>query len=411
MHRNLVVLLLAACVAAPLEAQRLPQRPRLPAAADTNDAIAYFQHGLDNIERDPAAADAAFYWASRLDPMSPQSLYARGVAQLLRDPRRLVRYLQRESRTMGLGAVRTIDSLRFRAEMQDPFLHRGLDELLLFTWAKNASRSEDWFGTSSSAGAGAVSGQRTASNASGITGSTERFLEETDQYSRGRLYYSQGDLRNALLYFALANRGQEVDWLYAERARAFMELRQLDSALSALTSALRLRRGPNDDWNRPVFESQAAWQFAYGRILEDRRDTASARAAYEHAIVADPNYYPALLRLGVLALTQRDTAGAVGVLRRVIDRPDVQYFALAVSATLLDRIGRREVAIEALRKATTMEPQASAGWLMLARALESGADTTGAVNAYRRYLVIAPRADAQRTSATAAIGRLGGSLP
>ena len=401
------VLLIAAATPSGAQ-QRVPRRPRLMVAnADTNDATLYFQLGLEKLERDPGVAADAFYWAMRLDPMSPQSLYARGVALLLRDPQRLVKYQQRDARTMALPAVRGIDSLRFLAEMQDPFLHRGLEELQLFAYAKNAPRSEDWFGTSQSTGAGSVTGSRAGGQvAAGIAGQTERFLEENDQIARGQLYYSQGELRNALQYLNVGMRNRELDWVYAERARIFMELRQVDSAANNMWQALRLRQGPNDDWSRHVYESHAAWQFAHGRMLEDRRDTAAARAAYERSISQDPNYYPALMRLGALALVQGDSAGAAGVFRRVVDRPDVQFFACAVSATLLSRMGRHDAAVAALRKATTVEPLASAGWLMLARASEAARDTAGAVSSYERYLALAPRVEAARPTAVSALERL-----
>ena len=410
MRRHVVlILLLAAGTAPPLRAQqRAPRRPRLEASADTNDAAVYFQVGLDRLERDPTTAADAFYWAARLDPMSPQALYARGVALLLRDPQRLVKYQQRDARILGLPAVRGIDSLRFLAEMQDPFLHRGLEELQLFMYAKNASRSEEWFGSSSNTGAGTLTGGTRAggSTSSGIAASTEHFLEENDQLARGQLYYSQGELRSALQYLAIAMRNHELDWVYAERARIFAEMRQTDSAASSMWNALRLRQGPNDDWSRHMYETTAAWQFAHGRVLEDRRDTAAARAAYERAWAADPNYYPALLRLGTLALQQGDTAGAVGALRRVVDRPDVQFFACAVAATVFNRIGRRDAALAALRKATTIEPLASAGWLMLARTYQSAHDTTNAVAAFERFVALAARADAALPTAATTLATL-----
>jgi tetratricopeptide (TPR) repeat protein len=409
---RLVPLLLIAASAVSLEAQQAPRRPRLSGDADTNDAAAYFQLGLDKARTDPNGADAAFYWASRLDPMSPQSLYARGIVQILRDPARLVRYQQRDARTLAQPQVRTIDSLRYRAEMADPFFHRGMDELLLFAWGKAASHgSEEWFGTSSSAGAGAVSDSRGASNASGIANALERFLEENDPYGRGQLYYSQGDLRNAVLYLGIAQRNRAADWVWADRARAFMELRQVDSALANLGQAIESRTGASDDDAHHVYESTAAWTFALGRVLEDRRDSAAARRAYQRALAADPGYYPATLRLGILALGARDTAAAVGALQDVVRRPDAQFFATAVAATVLSRIGRRDEALAALRRGTEIEPWASSGWLMLGRGLEGASDTTGAVNAYQRYLALAPRGDAARPNATASLGRLRGSTP
>ncbi len=404
---RLAILLLAATLAAPLEAQRAPRRPRLAAEADTNDANAYFQLGLTRLERDPGTAEAAFYWAARLDPMSPQALYAEAVAALLRDPGRLVRHLQRDTRTLAAPAVLAIDSLRFRAEMQDPFLHRGMDEMLLFAFVKAAPRRDEFLGT---AGSAPVSSNGSASTDAGQRDETERYLERNDPYARGQLYYSQGQLRDALQYWAIAMRTHVVDWVWADRARAWVELRQLDSAAAAMREAIRARRGSGDDTPRHVYESSAAWQFALGRILEDRHDTAAAREAYAAAAAADPAYYPATLRLAVLSLQSRDTASASAALDQVVQRPDVQFFACAVAATILDRIGRRDAAVAALRRATDIEPAASAGWLMLARALDAGHDAAAA-EAYQRYLALAPRNDIGRGTATAALARLRGTSP
>ncbi len=411
---------LAACLFAlatvPLAAQqRVPRRPRLPSGADTNDATAYFQLGLSRVEIDPSTGEAAFYWASRLDPQSPQALYAMYIARLLRDQGRLVKYLQHDMNTMANPAVRAIDSLRYRAEMTDPFFHRGMDELLLYAWAHEAARgTDDFVGTSSSAGTGALPGERTVgtsatgSNNTGINVATEQFLRENDPYALGQLHYSRGELREALRLWILAQRTQALDVIWEERGRAWMELRQLDSAKVSLDSALRRRRGANDDMDHHVYESIAAWEFARGRILEDMRDTSAAREAYERALGLDDNYYPALVRLGLLALVQHDTANAAGAIRRALDRPNVQFPACTMAATVFDHMNRHDAAVAALQKATQLEPFASTGWLMLARALEPN-DTAGSVAAYQRYLALAPRNDGSRLLATQALARLQGS--
>jgi tetratricopeptide (TPR) repeat protein len=418
MKRCLVAMLLV-LGAAPLVAQRVPRRPRLPAGADTNDAIAYFQFGLSRVELDPSQGEAAFYWAARLDPMSPQAQYALGIARLLKDKGRLIRYEQNDLPVLALPAVRAIDSLRFRAEMIDPFFHRGMDELLLFAWAKEAAHSTDAFlGTSSSAGSGALEGNRTvgatstgSNNSGGIAIATEQFLRENDPYALGQLHYSRGELREALQLWSAAQHTLAQDMVWQERARAFAELRQLDSASAMMTAALRHRRGANDDPTLHVYQTIAAWEFARGRVLEDLRDTAGAREAYERSLGSDDNYYPALLALGRLALQQRDTANAAGAIRRAIDRPDVQFFACTVAATVLDRLGRHDAAVAALRKATQMEPFAPAGWLLLARSLESPRDSAGATAAYQQYLTLAARNDPSRMLATQALARLHGTAP
>ena len=420
MMRRLGLLLIAVLAAAPLEAQRAPRRPRLPASADTNDATAYFQLGLERVERDPGGADAAFYWAARLDPMSPQTTYARHIAALLRmDQARLVRYLNRDPRLLDDAGVRGMDSLRFRAEMQDPFVHRGMDELLLFAYVKASARTDSWLGgpagpenarSSLATPSGSASGAT-----SGIVAATEQHLESGDPYLRGLLDYSRGQLRSALRYWGRAlntanpdpNRARAVaDWVHAERGRAFAELRQLDSAQASYQEAVRWRRGANDNSELHVYQSAAGWRYALGRILEDRRDTAAARAVYQHAVDWDPMYYPALLRLAVIDLQQADTAGAMAKLGRVVNEPQVQFFALASAATIYNSMGRRAEAVEALRKATTLEPLASVGWHLLGQSLAAGQDSPGAIAAYEKYLALAPQNDRLRPTAERALAQL-----
>ena len=415
MFRSLSALLIAVLVAAPVAAQRAPRRPRLPSAADTNDATAYFQLGLERVERDPGQADAAFYWAGRLDPMSPQTSYARHIAALLRmDPNRLVRYLNRDPRVMDASDVRGMDSLRFRAEMQDPFVHRGMDELLLYAFVKAAGRTDEWFGPAptGTGRSGVASGVAGTSGAnSGLLAATEQFLESADPYLRGLLYYSRGQIRNALQYWGIAlrdvnTRDAHIGWIYAERARAWAELRQLDSAQTQMMEAIRLRQGPNDNSDLHAYQSAAAWRYALGRILEDRRDTAAARAIYDHVVSWDPTYYPAHLRLAVIDIQQRDTAAALSRLRRAVDEPTVQFFGLASAATVYSSIGRHAEAVAALQKATTLEPFASAGWHLLGQSLALTQDSAGAVAAYQKYLALAPRNDRLRPAAERALASL-----
>ena len=68
MRRLLVAAVLLAAAIPPVSAQRLgppEKRPRLDAGADTNDALAYYNFGVAQFEREPQQAAAAFYWAAR----------------------------------------------------------------------------------------------------------------------------------------------------------------------------------------------------------------------------------------------------------------------------------------------------------------------------------------------------------
>ena len=67
----------------PLPGQEPPPRPELAAGADTNSANAYYEFGLERLERRPKRAADAFYWACRLEPTWAEPWYAQWVARLL----------------------------------------------------------------------------------------------------------------------------------------------------------------------------------------------------------------------------------------------------------------------------------------------------------------------------------------
>ena len=85
-------------VATLLSAQnRIPRRPSLPAAADSNDWEAYYDAGVEWLNnREHANAEAAFYWSSRLNPRRAEPFYARYATAWARDVQRFSRYLQHE---------------------------------------------------------------------------------------------------------------------------------------------------------------------------------------------------------------------------------------------------------------------------------------------------------------------------
>lgn len=386
-------LLPALLLAAAAQAQE-PRRPRLPADADTNDAVAYFRFGEERVERLPEQALAAFYWTYRLEPSSPQALYAQYVARLLRDKQRLVRHVERDPRALSQPQLLAIDSLLLRANMQDPFFHRGMEELLLLAYAQNAPRNEEWFGRSEDYGS------------AGIVRRMEQHFEQSDPYSRGRLYYSHNELRNALQYYAIALRNQDVAWLHAERGRAWAELRQLDSAKASFERAILLSRQPGQVMAQHPHESRVMWNYALGRIQENRSDLAAARAAYEESLRENPGFSPAALRLGLLAVGTRDSSTALFRLAQATLPPATPFWILTAAASGMSRIGQQDSVIALLRRATEAEPFASGGWLLYAQTLASAGRNADAIPAYERYIALAPRNDIARAAAITRLQQL-----
>lgn len=109
------------------QGQGAPERPELPANADHNDWSAYYDKGVALLRSDPVGSEAAFYWASHIAPDRAEPLFARWVAFHNRDQRRFLAYLDDDRKTLADPDVRAADSLRLRAMIRNPFLHRGLE--------------------------------------------------------------------------------------------------------------------------------------------------------------------------------------------------------------------------------------------------------------------------------------------
>lgn len=117
-HLALTALAAALLLAEPLAAQAaapVPRRPKLAAAADTNDWGQYFDLGVEMINRRNGDFAAAFYWAARLNPERAEPQFARWVAFHRSDYHRWTRYLERDPRVLRDPAVLSADSLRLRA--------------------------------------------------------------------------------------------------------------------------------------------------------------------------------------------------------------------------------------------------------------------------------------------------------
>jgi len=106
--------------------ERIPKRPELPAAADTNNWEAYYDAGVEWLNnREHANAEAAFYWSSRLNPRRAEPLFARYTTAWARDIQRFGRYLQRDPEKPLAEEMQRIDSLRYRAVLRNPLVFQG----------------------------------------------------------------------------------------------------------------------------------------------------------------------------------------------------------------------------------------------------------------------------------------------
>lgn len=383
-------------VCAPLGAQRLgPEvpRPRLAAAADTNDPLAYLEHGMAIItERAEEAADA-FYWAARMDPSAPGALYGRRVALLMRRPGDLNNYMTGNRRARENKEFLAIDSLQLRAQQLNPMMYRSLDRVLLYTWYYNDHRR-----------AGGTLSRREFER------EIQYILASYPPASRAFLMYGLGQFEQAIIEYEEAiKRVRNPISLRIERARVLGLRERYGEAIEEFTKALTALKSREERRGEYVvfYDSKALLEHSIGLMHLRAGAKDSARAAFGRAMTEDLAYYPAHLELGQLALSENDSVTAVAELglaaELAVDEPYVHLlYGKNLAAT-----GQHEDALGPLRKAVEMEPYYAAAHFALASSLEATGDQDGARAAYQRYLDLGPRREsAQRAAAAAKISSL-----
>lgn len=356
MHRLLLSAVAALVALAPHAGAQ--SRPQLPRDADPNDWESYFTLGQRIFLNSPRQAEAAFLWASRLDPTRAEPLLARWAAFYAGDDGLWIDYLNDDPGTLRRDDVAANEELLRMAYVRNPFVHRGMEAALLSRLGARLRWSR----------------------------ATEAFLD-----------YGRGEFGDAARDFGrLVERNPADDLrLRHYRALSFIGAGQLDSAaveIEALLAALRLREA------RVVgtgYQSKALWEQALGLLYEIRGDTAASRRAYERSLEEDVTWYPA--RMGLYRLEVRDGNVAAGVeqLRQALEvAPDDGVLRLEHCNALLDA-GRPTEALEHCRASLELHPDWADAYLRLGRAHDMVGQANSAAEMYRAYLQRAPRRQAR----------------
>jgi tetratricopeptide (TPR) repeat protein len=373
----------AVFLATSADAQRAPRRPVLPAAADTNDARAYYDLGVRSMGRRPELAADAFYWAVELRPGWADALYGRHTAMLLRDPRRMIQY-QSSGRARSSAEARQIDSLYLRALRSDPFVQRRFEPELTRMWV----------------GALIAGGDPTrVDDQTLLSYYTDQVMADLPPIMRARVKAAQGKLPEAAQAFSEAlrsrrNSSETRGWILQERARMFALVGNDERALADLDSAVNLQVERDERELVRFYESKAVLHHSRGLIFERAGKTGEAREAYSRALEEDLSYAPAHLRLGLLA--PAETAPDDATLR-------ILY------GTLLSRLRRLDEAAAQLDAATKLAPHHADGWLVLGMVKQLKGDVEGMLSACRDYLARAPRDDPRRPAVEEIVANASGA--
>lgn len=387
MRRLLVAAVLLAAAIPPVSAQRLgppEKRPRLDAGADTNDALAYYNFGVAQFEREPQQAAAAFYWAARINPGWGDPLYARRAALIVASPVRLRNVMRGDRRTLQSDEMRRLDSLQFRALMLSPFLYRKLDRRMLVVYIKNQI------------------GESSRESSPSLDYEIDRYLRDSDSEMRGWLAYSDGNLTNALdLYARALKSSRNKASVRLDRARIFAMQNRVDSATAEFNLALDEMRKKDEKDLVVFYNSKALAEFSIGVLLEGADSANAAREAYGRALQEDLSYYPAHLKLGLLALGTHDTTTAMSELALATqlapDEPYVHY----MNGYVLGASRHLEESVAELQKAIELEPYFPLPYILLGRVEETRGKGKEAEAAYQHFLDHASANDPQRPFAGA----------
>ena len=368
-------------VTSPLSAQRggkpVP-RPKLRDVTDTNDAQAYYDAGLQRINNDPDYAADAFYWAARINPGWGDPLYGRRAALLMQKRTLLNAYMADNYRSRG-KELSALDSLYAHALMLNPFLYRRLDRQLFITWLTDGDR------------------QAQAEYAYEINTAIMRAPPATQAWYA----YSNGNFPRALeLYGRAIEQSRETAGLHIERARILGMRNEVESSVAEFQLALGELRQKDDKKLVVVYNSKALAEYSIATLLEGAGDAKKARDAYGRALQEDLSYYPAHMRLGLLALTEGDTTAAMSELALASDIATDDAYVHYLNGWVLGKAKHTAEAVTELKKATELEPYYALPNLVLGAQYETLEKGPEAVAAYERFLALASQHDPQRTFAS-----------
>lgn len=391
---RLLPLVLALAAAVPAAAQpegRTPPRPRLPAAADTNDAQAYYQRGLQLLDEENgrAAADA-FWWAERLNPGWADALYARRIALLTANPRRLVQYMNLTPSVVNSAEVAAIDSLYGRALSQNPFFHPRLDRYL-FTQYVMQSVGRDFTRYT-------MGGQ---ADRNALQHLVRQSIQESGPGLRAWLAFSDGRFTDAVpLYEQSLQNARNSVGLRMEKGQVLYLLGSYDGALQELTMALEALRRRDERNVVYLYQSKALLEQSIGMVHESAGRRAEAREAYARALQEDLSYYPAHVRTAALALAEGDTAAAAASMDLAVQVNATEPGLRVAYAQVLLQARRPMEALQQLQQAVALNPDFAEPHQWIARIYDAAGLTEEAAMSYDAFLARATRGHAFRATAT-----------
>jgi predicted Zn-dependent protease len=372
-RRFLMCALLSVACVAPLAAQKdavkIPKRPKMDAAADTNDPKAYYDYGW--LQRTPWDKSMdAFYWAYRLAPDVTDYLLAVEVALWQKQsPEWRSEYFDGAEFVVTSKEAKQIDSLLTFVYRMEPFAHlygpcvleEGVDQI-------------------------------------------------TDPMLAGVIYEGDGCYRQAAeKYGQVLAKNPKRYSLHLNRAQAFFYLQQYGNTITELNIVLDSMRARDQKKIQFYYQSKQFLEAMLGTAYARNGDMASAREAYGRALTEDLSFYSAHAQLSALALADGDIDQALQEIDQAVQlKPDLCVLRVQYGDILLRTEPPRFADAEVqYRKAIELEPYFAKPYYSLALSLEGQGKNAEALQNYRAYLTRVPRRQVKmQQSAQARIAKL-----
>lgn len=348
------LLVLPAC-AVPASAQEAARPPLR--AGDPRRWEPYFDEGVRIFKQSPIDAERHFYWASRLDPTRAEPLFARYAAFFsYTHPEDVVAYFRADAGIQRRPDILAADSLRTRALMRNPFVHRGLELLVFDRLPGNLSDGRD---------------------------------------VRAWIAYSNGEMPKAVeLLTRTIERGRTgAHWRRLDRALAYVAMGGNRNALADLRKLLEELRAQDDRGAVTFYQSKHFLLYMIGMLHQSMREYDAARTAFQESLVEDASFAYGNAGLAALSRVQRNNAQAEGEYALAVElAPDDGVLRLWHAQVLFD-LQRHGDAEAELTRAMALEPYWPAPLHLLGRVRERQGRMDEAFDAWEKYLAMAPAGD------------------
>lgn len=257
----------------------------------------------------------------------------------------------------------------YKALLRNPFVHQGLDRLLLAIVydAEHGRGGWEW---------------------------------DTGPDDLGWLAYTEGKFAEANRRFAqaLVKHPDRVH-LRQMRARGFQHMQQYDSVTSELAQIVRDLEQRDRKHLRYFYESKAVYLYSMGLVYSVQKDYLRAREALGQALSEDLAFYMAHAALGTVALAQGDTATALSEYEQAVQLnagdPVLRYnygVVLTTARHLDDAAAQYRTAIE-------LEPYFANSYLGLGSVFDARGMKNETIEQYTQFLARAPLTSATQIAA------------